>query len=295
MEQFDTITIKACAKINLGLDVIRRREDGYHEVDMVMQTVGLYDTLTFTRTEEPGIRLQATSRSIPTDERNLIYKAVDLLFREYQIRGGMDVWLKKRIPVAAGMAGGSSDCAAALKAVNHLCQLGLTQEALQKIGVRLGADVPYCIMGGTARSQGIGEILTPLPDAPWCFVLLVKPPVRVSTKFVYENLHVDTLTRHPNMEAVTEAITRGNLSQMAEQLENVLETVTVPAYPVIQEIKERLEQLGAVRALMSGSGPTVFGLFTNGKKAKRACALLRQEMPRNMVFLTTPVKADEGL
>lgn len=293
MKQTDTITMKAYAKINLGLDVIRRREDGYHELDMVMQTVGMYDVLTFTKSAAPGIRLQSESRMVPTDERNLVYKAAAWLFSEFSLAGGLEIELKKRIPVAAGMAGGSSDCAAAIKAVNRLYDLNLTELQMREIGVRFGADVPYCIMGGTVRAEGIGERLTPLPDTPWCHVLLVKPPIRVSTKLVYENLHANSLTRHPDMDGIAAAIEDRDLKGMAEKLENVLETVTVSEFPVIQEIKEQLEQLGAVRALMSGSGPTVYGIFTDGRKAKRACEILRLKMQRNLVFLTSVVNRNK--
>ncbi len=289
MRQTDTITMKAYAKINLGLDVIRRREDGYHELDMIMQTVGMYDVLTFTKSAKPGIRLQSENRMIPTDERNLVYKAAAWLFSEYSLAGGLEIALKKRIPVAAGMAGGSSDCAATIKALNCLYGLNLTKEEMEKIGVKFGADVPYCIMGGTVRAEGIGERLTPLADTPRCHVLLVKPPVRVSTKMVYENLNANALTRHPDISGIAAAIENGDLKAMAERLENVLETVTVKEFPVIQAIKQRLEETGAIRALMSGSGPTVYGIFTDGRKARQACELLRQEMQRNLVFLTTVI------
>ncbi len=288
-----TITIDACGKINLGLDVVRKREDGYHELDMVMQTVGLYDTLTFTKVEEKKIVLTSKSRGIPVDQRNLVYKAAQLMMDTYGLEGGIHIDIKKRIPVAAGMAGGSSDCAATIKAMNQLWNLNLSVEDMQHIGVKLGADVPYCIIGGTARAQGIGDILTPLPDAPWCYILLVKPPIRVSTRFVYGNLRANELTQHPDMNGVVAAIEEGNVFKMAKKIENVLETVTIPAHPEIAEIKTRLQQLGAIKALMSGSGPTVFGVFTNGRKARQACMQLREEIPSHLVFLTRAVGEDK--
>ena len=263
----DRITLKAMAKINLGLDVIRRREDGYHEVRMIMQTVDLCDELSFQRLKEDELRLATNLDFLPTDQNNLIIRAAKLLKEEFGIREGLDVNLTKRIPVAAGMAGGSTDAAAVFVAMNELFSLGLSDDDLRKRAVAIGADVPYCITGGTALSEGIGEILTPLPAAPACTVIVAKPPIHVSTAFVYRNLDLSGLERHPDIDGMLECIRRQDLCGVAERLENVLESVTVKKYPIIARIKEFLTSRGALGALMSGSGPTVFALYDDGEKA----------------------------
>ena len=266
----NSIELNAYGKINLSLDTIGKREDGYHLVRMIMQTVGLHDTITITKKEEPGIILTTNRDDLPTDENNLIYKAAHLLLDEFSIPEGVGIHLNKNIPVAAGMAGGSADCAATLVGINRLFQLGLSQEELMKRGVTLGADVPYCILGGTAISEGIGEILTPVTDIEPCKVLLVKPDIDVSTKWVYTTLNWETLTSHPDLEGMVAALDAHSLEGVSEKLENVLETVTIPAYPIIEEIKDTMKQLGAMNAMMSGSGPTVFGLFSNEEAAQAA-------------------------
>lgn len=269
--------LKAYGKINLGLDVLRKREDGYHEVCMIMQTVGLYDRIDLICREEPGIKVETNLYYLPNNENNLVYQAAKLLRDEFEISQGVEIKLKKFIPVAAGMAGGSSDAAAVLFGMNRMFGLGLSKEQLMERGVGIGADVPYCIMRGTALSQGIGEVLTPLPPMPQCQVLIAKPGVSVSTRFVYENLRADKLKPedHPHIHGMAEAIGRGDIYQVAKLLGNVLETVTIPAYPVIGRIKEVMMEYGALGALMSGSGPTVFGLFTSPKAAARAYEQLR--------------------
>lgn len=269
--------LKAYGKINLGLDVLRKREDGYHEVRMIMQTVGLYDRIDLIYQEHPGIKVETNLYYLPNNENNLVYQAAKLLMEEFEIKKGILIKLKKFIPVAAGMAGGSSDAAAVLFGVNKMFGLGLSQEQLMKRGVKIGADVPYCVMRGTALSEGIGEILTPLPPVPQCQVLIAKPGISVSTKFVYENLHVDELRpdQHPDIDAMTDAIGKGDIYKTALYLGNVLETVTISAYPVIAQIKEMMMDMGAVGSLMSGSGPTVFGLFTNPKAAAEAYEKMR--------------------
>lgn len=271
------LSLKAYGKINLGLDVLRRREDGYHEVKMIMQTVGIYDKIDLIQKDEPGIEVETNLYYLPCNENNLVYKAAHMLIEEFGIRKGLKIKLKKFIPVAAGMAGGSSDAAAVLFGVNKMFDLGLTMEELKERGVKIGADVPYCIMRGTALSEGIGEILTPLPPMPQCQVLIAKPGVSVSTKFVYENLHVNELKKeqHPDIDGMVEAIRRGDLYGVAEKFGNVLETVTEKEYPVIGEIKDKMKEMGAVNALMSGSGPTVFGLFVSPSAAEAAYEELR--------------------
>lgn len=285
----DTIKLRAYAKINLGLDVVRRREDGYHEVRMIMQTISLHDRLSIRACKEDGISIKTNLSYLPTNENNLVYKAALLLKEEFGIEQGLSIHLDKHIPVAAGMAGGSTDAAAALVGLNQLFQLGLTKEELMKRGVRLGADIPYCILGGTALSEGIGEVLTPLPKLPECFVLIAKPPMHVSTKFVYENLKLDTLPSHPDIDGMAEAIQKGQLAGVISRMENVLESVTIPEYPVIGQLKDIMKNAGAKNALMSGSGPTVFGIFTEEAAAKNALKLCRRQNPSNVVFLATVV------
>ena len=266
------LSLKAYGKINLGLDVLRRRDDGYHEVRMIMQTVGIYDRIDLIYKETPGITVETNLYYLPDNENNLVYKAAKLLMDEFHVQKGVHIRLRKYIPVAAGMAGGSSDAAAVLFGVNKMFSLGLTTEQLMDRGVKIGADVPYCVMRGTALSEGIGEILTPLPVPPQCQVLIAKPGISVSTKFVYENLHDNELRpeQHPDIDGMMEAIKQKDLYGIADRFGNVLENVTIPAYPVIQEIKDLMLEQGAIGALMSGSGPTVFGLFTNPKAAAKA-------------------------
>ena len=271
------LSLKAYGKINLGLDVLRRREDGYHDVRMIMQTVGIFDRVDLIWKEEPGIQVETNLYYLPTNENNLVYKAAKLLMDEFQVQEGLLIRLRKFIPVAAGMAGGSSDAAAVLFGVNKMFRLGLTTEELMERGVKIGADVPYCILRGTALSEGIGEVLTSLSPVPQCQVLVAKPGINVSTKFVYENLHANDLRpeQHPDIDGMIRAIKAQNLQGIADKLGNVLETVTVKEYPAIQEIKDKMLEFGAIGSLMSGSGPTVFGLFTNPKAAQQAYEELR--------------------
>lgn len=281
------ISLKALAKINLGLDVVRRREDGYHEVRMIMQTIQLYDRLDIKRTQEPGIQIQTNLSFLPVNENNLIYKAAKLLMDEFSITDGVSVKLDKRIPVAAGMAGGSTDAAAMLIGVNRLFSLGLTKRQLMERGVQIGADVPYCIMRGTALAEGIGEALSPLPPMVKCPVLIAKPSISVSTKFVYQNLKLDDTTIHPDIDRLIDDIKAKNLHDIAAHMGNVLETVTIPNYPVIDEIKKHMLSNGAVGAMMSGSGPTVFGLFDDEDTAKRAYKAMRSSHLARQVYLTS--------
>ena len=279
------LSLKAYGKINLGLDVLRRREDGYHDVRMIMQTVGIFDRVDLIWKEEPGIQVETNLYYLPTNENNLVYKAAKLLMDEFQVQEGLLIRLRKFIPVAAGMAGGSSDAAAVLFGVNKMFRLGLTTEELMERGVKIGADVPYCILRGTALSEGIGEVLTSLSPVPQCQVLVAKPGINVSTKFVYENLHANDLRpeQHPDIDGMIRAIKAQDLQGIADKLGNVLETVTVKEYPVIQEIKDKMLEFGAIGSLMSGSGPTVFGLFTNPKAAQQAYEELRYGESSGMV------------
>ncbi len=285
------LSLKAYGKINLGLDVLRRREDGYHDVRMIMQTVGIFDRVDLVRTEQAGIQVETNLYYLPTNENNLVYKAAKLLMDEFQVQDGIQIRLQKFIPVAAGMAGGSSDAAAVLFGVNKMFGLGLSTEELMKRGVKIGADVPYCILRGTALSEGIGEVLTKLPPVPQCQVLVAKPGINVSTKFVYENLHANELKpeEHPAIDAIIRAIENRDIFGIADNLGNVLETVTIKEYPIIQEIKDAMLESGAIGSLMSGSGPTVFGLFTNPAAAQAAYENLRygkQSDLAKQVYLT---------
>ena len=286
----DKIQLKALAKINLGLDVLRRREDGYHEVKMIMQTIGLHDDLEIRKTKTPGIQVKTNLYYLPTNENNLVYKAAKLLMDEFQIQDGVSIQLKKRIPVAAGMAGGSSDGAAVLWGINQMYGLGLSMQALMERGVRLGADVPYCIQRGTALAEGIGEKLSVLPSMPKCTILIAKPGISVSTKFVYENLHANDLKpeQHPDVDSMIEAMRQKDLGLLCSRMGNVLETVTIPAYPVINEIKRTMMDNGAIGSMMSGSGPTVFGVFDSPAAAKQAMKAVRAAKLAKQICLTTP-------
>ena len=282
----NTIQMKAYGKVNLGLDVIRRRKDGYHEVRMIMQTVQLYDKITMEERRQKGITLETNLSFLPVNENNIAYKAARMLMEEFHISGGLNIKIEKHIPVAAGMAGGSTDGAAVLYGVNRMYQLGLTQRQLMERGVRLGADVPYCIMRGTVLSEGIGEILTPVAAMPDCHILVAKPPISVSTKYVYEHLKLDSVEHHPDIDGMVAALEAGSLKGVADRMENVLETVTIPEHPEIEQIKEVMCSEGALNAMMSGSGPTVFGLFDDRTKAKAAYSRLRGGSIAKEVFMT---------
>lgn len=282
----DLMQLRAMAKINLGLDVVRKREDGYHEVRMIMQTIRMFDRVTVYRIPEPEIRISSNLHFLPVNENNIAYKAARMMLESQPVRGGVSISLQKRIPVAAGMAGGSADAAAVLYAMNRIFYMGYTLEELMDFGLRLGADVPYCLMRGTALAEGIGEELTRLSACPPCYVVIAKPAISVSTRFVYENLHLDETTRHPDIYGLADAICRQDLYGMLPYMGNVLESVTIPAYPIIGEIKERFMENGALISLMSGSGPTVFALFDNYEMALRAKEALLEWGQVPLVYVT---------
>lgn len=282
------LELQAYGKINLGLDVLWKREDGYHEVKMIMQTVKLHDTLFFESVEEDVIILSTNADGLPVNEDNLIYRACQMLKTEYKITDGIRIFLDKQLPVAAGMAGGSADAAAALIGMNRIFDIGLSKDKLMEYGVKLGADVPYCIMQGTALSEGIGEKLTVVSPMPECVLLLAKPPIDVSTKMVYENLHANELSRHPDIDGIIEALSHQDLQGITDRMENVLETVTVTRYPVISEIKNCMTEMGAMQSLMSGSGPTVFGIFTEKETAEKAAEEIRNRKLADEIFVTQP-------
>lgn len=274
----DHLELKAYGKINLGLDVVRKREDGYHEVRMIMQTVNLYDRIEMDRTGDGVIKTETNLPFVPDGESNLAWRAAKLLFDEAGISDGVTIKIRKYIPVAAGMAGGSTDAAAVLVGVNRMFDLGFTKKELMERGVKLGADVPYCIMRGTALSEGIGEILTELPAAPKCHLVIAKPQISVSTKAVYGKLRVNELTpeEHPDIDGMTEAIRNGDLDGVISRLGNVLETVTIPDHPEIAKIKQIMMENDVCGALMSGSGPTVFGIYKDRELAEKACQVLKE-------------------
>ncbi|MBD5134690.1 MAG: 4-(cytidine 5'-diphospho)-2-C-methyl-D-erythritol kinase [Lachnospiraceae bacterium] len=278
--------LKAYGKINLALDVVGKRDDGYHEVRMVMQTVKIYDGIEIYVTDSGKIEVETNLYFLPVNENNLVYKAAKLLMDEFNIKKGIFIKLQKVIPVAAGMAGGSADAASVLYGVNKLFKLGLTNKELMERGVKLGADIPYCIMRGTALSEGIGEKLTRLPAPPKAAVLVARPAISVSTKFVYENLNLKGLKKHPDIDGMVEAIKNKDLQGIASNMENVLETVTVNNYPIIQDIKSIMKERGAINSLMSGSGPTTFGIYEDKKTAESVKAFLREKGMAKQVFVT---------
>lgn len=283
----DKIKLKALGKINLGLDVLGRRPNGYHDVRMVMQTVYLYDQILLEKTDKEGISLKTNLFYLPVNENNLAYRAAKMLIDEFTIKEGVHISLEKHIPVAAGMAGGSSNAAAVLYGMNRLFQLGLTDQELMDRGVQLGADVPYCIMRGTVLAEGIGEKLTPLPAMPKCHVLLAKPPISVSTQKVYEKLDAQEVTEHPDIDGILLGLQTGDLEKITSSMGNVLENVTITEYPQIERIKDVMKEEGALNAMMSGSGPTVFGIYDDKMLARRAAARIREEQLAKQVHVTT--------
>lgn len=285
-----TLQGKAYGKINIGLDVLRKREDGYHDVKMIMQMVSLYDRITITRTNSTSsISLETNLSFLPTNDNNIVYKAAKLIKDEFAISDGLAIKLEKHIPVAAGMAGGSTDAATTLELLNTMYSLGLSKEQLMERAVKLGADIPYCILKGTALSEGIGEVLTPLTPLMPCSILIVKPPIYVSTKFVYENLKVDELSSHPDIDGIVQAIETDDLYAMSHKMENVLETVTEKNYPVISSIKQLMVEHGAIASLMSGSGPTVFGIYDNKDTINEAATFFKTNYPTYRTYVTQPV------
>ena len=283
----DKIKLKALGKINLGLDVLGRRPNGYHDVRMVMQTVYHYDQILLEKTDKEGISLKTNLFYLPVNENNLAYRAAKMLIDEFAIKEGVHISLEKHIPVAAGMAGGSSNAAAVLYGMNRLFQLGLTDQELMERGVKLGADVPYCIMRGTVLAEGIGEELTPLPAMPKCHVLLAKPPISVSTQKVYEKLDAQEVTKHPDIDGILLGLQTGDLKKITSSMGNVLENVTITEYPQIERIKDVMKEEGALNAMMSGSGPTVFGIYDDKILARRAAARIREEQLAKQVHVTT--------
>lgn len=274
---------RSYAKVNLTLDVLGRRDNGYHDIKMIMQTVSLFDLLIIDKTDGQ-ISVSTNLKYLPTTNKNIAYKAAETFFRETGIKGGAKIMIHKNIPVAAGLAGGSGNCAATLTSLNMLCGCPMTDEELIKLGGTLGADVSYCFKGGTQIAEGIGEILTPLSPAPDAYVLLVKPPISVSTAAIYEEIDNAPIEKRPDTDAVINAIERGNAADVAANMCNVMEAVTAKMYPIIGGIKQKMLLNGALGAVMSGSGPTVFGLFDDFKKAKSSADSFAMQF--RDVFLT---------
>lgn len=282
----DKLELKALGKINLGLDILGQRENGYHDVRMVMQTVYLYDRVFLEKSKIPGIQLVTNLKYLPVNENNIAYKAADLLMSEYDIKEGVKITLDKHIPVAAGMAGGSSNAAAVLFGMNRMFELSLSEEELKQYGVRLGADVPYCIQRGTVLAEGIGEELTPLPPLPKCYVLIAKPPLSASTETVYEKYDALEQVEHPDIDGIIRGLEEADIHQIASGMGNVLEQVMIPEYPVIGKIKETMLEAGALGAMMSGSGPTVFGIFDQRSTAKKAAYKIKGHNLSRQVYVT---------
>jgi 4-diphosphocytidyl-2-C-methyl-D-erythritol kinase len=268
--------LKARAKINLSLDVIGKRPDGYHDIRMIMQTVSLHDKVYLELTPK-GIEIESDCRWIPSDGDNIAYKAADLLMKEYKIDAGIKITIEKKIPIAAGLAGGSSDAAAVLKGMNILFGLNIGEPAILSLGKRIGADVPFCLIGGTMLAEGIGEILTGIGPLPAVNIVLVKPKISVSTAWVYKNLDLLKIKERPDTDLILSAIKESRIDVIAQNMKNVLESVTEKKYTIIEEIKNKLKRCGAAGSMMSGSGPTVFGIFEDKNSAKKAFELLKSD------------------
>lgn len=282
----DTCTREAYAKINLGLDVVGVLPNGYHEVKMVMQNVKIHDTLTFSMREDELITIESDNGTLPLDQNNLIYKAVMLLRQLTGNKKGVHIKLVKRIPIAAGMAGGSTDAAATLLGVNELFNLGLSKEEIMKESVKIGADVPYCVLGQTALSEGIGEKLTPIGMPPQAILVVAKPDIDVSTPHVYKMLDQKTGYEHPDIDGMVDAIKQKNLDGIIQRLGNVLEIVTIEEHPVVEQIKNVFLEQGAKGALMSGSGPSTFGIFDCQQNAEKAYEKIKELGLASQVFIT---------
>ncbi|MBV7272371.1 4-(cytidine 5'-diphospho)-2-C-methyl-D-erythritol kinase [Clostridiaceae bacterium UIB06] len=278
--------IKAYAKINISLDVIGKREDGYHLLKMIMQTIDLYDHINIKRLDA-GINISCNKPYIPIDDRNLVYRAADIFINTYNIKGGVDIYLKKNIPVAAGLAGGSTDAAAVLKAMRSLYEIDIEDRELMNLGLKIGADVPYCIVGGTALCEGIGEKVTKLTNFKNQILIVVKPSFGVSTKEVYKSLDISKINKHPDTDTLIKNIEEHNLFRVSKNMKNVLENVTLRKHTVLKNIKNELISMGAMGALMSGSGPTIFAFFEDMLKAQSCYDRIKKKYKE--VFITRTI------
>lgn len=284
----NTIKIPANAKVNLSLDVIRRREDNYHDLEMIMQEIDLKDHIFIKEIDEDEIRISCNEEEVPTDKSNIVYKISYTIKEKFNIEKGLEIHIEKNIPLAAGLGGGSADAAATIKGLNQLWNLNMSEQDMIDISKPLGADIPFCIIGGTAVAKGIGDKLTKISGLKETMILLVNPEMEVSTKFVYENLNIDGIDKRPDTEKLVDAITKNDIEYIADNMVNVLETVTVKEYPVIDKIKNDMLNYGAIGSLMSGSGATVFGIFDSESEMKKAEKEFRKEY--DLVFRTKTVE-----
>ncbi|HZJ83066.1 MAG TPA: 4-(cytidine 5'-diphospho)-2-C-methyl-D-erythritol kinase [Clostridia bacterium] len=282
----NTISVRVCGKINLTLDVVGKRSDGYHDVDMIMQSVDLWDEIVLGTSRE-GIDLNTNMEGLPCDDSNIAWRATQLVKEGFNISEGVDIFLKKNIPMEAGMAGGSADCAGVLLGLNILWDLGMDSDQLRSLGKSLGADVPFCLMGGTALAQGIGDKLTPIDSKKDMWLVIVKPDFGVSTQEIYGGLRLDRIDRRPNNLKVIELLRLGEIAEIGSNLVNVLEEVTIPMHPIISHIKLELLELGAFGSLMSGSGPSVYGIFKDKSSAHRVANILKRKYGQVFALKTT--------
>lgn len=276
--------IKAYAKINISLDVVGKRKDGYHLLEMIMQNIEIYDDIDINK--QKGITIKCNIPYIPVDERNLAYKAAKIFMDTYRINEGVEINLLKNIPVTAGLAGGSSNAAAVLKAMRDLFKKDISQKELLALGLNVGADVPYCIIGGTALCKGIGEKVIPLKPFRNHILVVVKPPFGVSTKEVYGMLDTDKIYKHPDTEAIIAAVEKNDLHKTSGLMRNVLENVTLKKHYVIKDIKKQMLNFGAVGSMMSGSGPTVFAFFDDMLKAQRCYDYMKSKYKESFITRT---------
>ena len=278
--------LKAYAKINISLDVVGKREDGYHLLRMIMQNIDLYDLINI-NTAKSGINISSNKPYIPTDERNLGYKAAKLFMEKYNLQGGVDINIRKSIPVAAGLAGGSTDAAAVLKGMRSIYNMDVSDEELMELGLKIGADVPYCIMGGTALCEGVGEKITPLKSFKDHIMIVVKPSFGVSTKDVYQSLDISRIYKHPDTERLIQAVEENDLKYVCGNMKNILENVTLRKHIILKDIKNEMLRMGGLGAMMSGSGPTVFSFFDDMLKAQQCYEKFK--IKYNEVFITRTI------
>ena len=280
------VNVYANAKINLALDVLGKREDGYHELSSVMQTVGLRDKLSIRKLYTSRIKLNSNAKWLPVDERNLAFKAAQVLLERFPAPYGVLIEIDKKIPISAGLGGGSADCAAALLGIKKLFNLPVSMDELLEIAATLGADVPFCLLKGTALAEGIGEILTPLKPCPPVHIVIAKPPVSISTRDVFRQFKMENVGKRPNIDKMIADIENGDIKAVAVGLCNVLESVSVKEFVVIERLKRIMLANGAMGAIMSGSGPTVFGMFEDKATAQKTVSKIRTELSVKEVFLT---------
>ncbi|ONI40686.1 4-(cytidine 5'-diphospho)-2-C-methyl-D-erythritol kinase [Candidatus Epulonipiscium fishelsonii] len=283
----ETITLRAKAKINISLDVIGKRENGYHDLRMIMQTINLHDTIYIKKTKSPKIQINTNIPWLPIDDKNIAYQAVQVFLRETKLPYGVYIDIFKRIPISAGLAGGSTDAAAVLVGLNKIFKTRFSKRKLMKLGVQLGADVPFCILRGTALAEGIGEVLTPLPPLPYTYILLVKPNISVSTSVVYQTLSVQNIKKHPKTDEILNAIKCKDTKFIFNNMENVLQEVTIPLYPEIERIKKDMLRQGAIASMMSGSGPTVFGIYKNNNECIKVANHFKENYGLKEVYVTS--------